>query len=108
MRNMVQSGVTLTFAAPYAVASGGGVKVGALFGVASYPAALGIDVELVTEGVFTLPRAGAALMPGDPVYWDDTGKTVTSSAAGNSMIGVATTAAAADAPTADVRLNGSF
>lgn len=108
MKNMVQRGDTLTFAAPYAVASGGGVKVKALFGVASYPAALGDLVELVTVGVFELPRAGAALDAGDPVYWDDAGKTVTGAATGNMRIGVATVAAAADAPTATVRLNASF
>lgn len=108
MRNMVQRGDTLTFQAPYDVASGGGCKVGALFGVASYPAAAGVEVELVTVGVFTLPRTGAALGPGDPVYWDDTGRAVTGAATGNMRIGIATVAAAADAPTANVRLNGSF
>lgn len=108
MRNFVQRGDTLTFAAPYALASGSGTKVGALFGVASYPADPGFEVELVTVGVFTLPRTGAALAAGDPVFWDDTNKAVTASGTGNTRIGVATVPAAADSPTADVRLNGSF
>lgn len=109
MRNFVQRGDTLTFPAPYAVASGGGAQVGAAFGVASYPADPGVDVELVTVGVFTLPRTGAALNPGDPVFWDDGNKVVTGAGgAGLLRIGIATTPAAADSPTADVRLNGSF
>lgn len=109
MRNYVQQGGTLTFSAPYAVASGGGCKVGALFGVASYPADPGVDVELVTVGVFTLPRTGAALAAGDPVFWDDSNKVVTGTGGtGLLRIGIATVPAAADSPTAAVRLNGSF
>ena len=109
MRNFVQHGNTMTFPAPYAVDSGGGAQVGSAFGVASYPADPGVDVELVLEGVFTLPRTGAALNAGDPVFWDDTGKAVTGAgSAGMLRIGIAATPAAADSPTADVRLNGSF
>ena len=99
---------TLTFAAPYELKSGDGCKVNALFGVAEYPASPGVLVELVTVGVFRFPRAGAALEPGAAVYWDDTAKVATGTATGNLKIGVATIAAPADSPTAEVRLNGSF
>ena len=108
MKNFVQTGDTLTFAAPYDLKPGDGAKVSALFGVASYPAAAGVEVELVVEGVFTLPRAGAEMLPGDPVYWDDAAKVVTRSATGTLRIGVATVAAAADSPTANVRLSAAF
>ena len=113
MQNYVQRGDTLTFVPPRAVASGDGVQIGALFGVASYPADPSLDpeveVEVVTVGVFTLPRTGAALNPGDPVFWDDSNKVVSGTGGtGLLRIGIATTAAAADSPTADVRLNGSF
>lgn len=108
MQNFVQHGNTLTFLAPYPLVSGSGAKVGALFGVASYPADVGVEVELVTEGVFLLPRTGAALAAGDLVYWDDSNKVVTGSGTGMLRIGIATVAADASSPTAAVRLNGSF
>ena len=108
MRNYIQRGETLTVPAPYAVASGGGCKVSAGFGVAAYAADPGVNVELDLVGTFELPRTGAALAYFDPVYWDDAGKAVTSVATGNMRIGIAAVPAAADSPTAQVRLNGSF
>ena len=113
MRNFVQRGDTLTFVPPRAVASGDGVQIGAVFGVASYPADPALDPEVEVEldlvGVFTLPRTGAALAFGDPVFWDDTNKAVTGTGGtGMLRIGIASEPAAADAPTAAVRLNGSF
>lgn len=108
MKNHVQAGHTLTFAAPYRLASGDGCKIGALFGVASYPIHTGGEAELVTVGVFTLPRKGDEISAGDAVYWDDLERAATSTATGNLKIGVATVAAAANSPTVDVRLNGSF
>ena len=107
MQNHIQRGDTLTFAAPYALASGSGCQVGDLFGVASYPAAEGVEVELVTVGVFRLPRAGAAVQAGAAVFWDDAAKVVSTAATGL-RIGVATAAEPADSPSVQVRLNGSF
>lgn len=109
MRNFVQRGDTLTAVLPSAVDSGGGVKIGAVFGIATYPADPGVEVELDLVGVFTLPRTGAALAFGDPVFWDDTNKVVTGTGGtGLLRIGIAAEPAAADSPTAAVRLNGSF
>ena len=39
MKNFIQPGDSLTVSAPYAVTSGQGVLVGALFGIAAYDAA---------------------------------------------------------------------
>ena len=109
MRNFVQPGESLTLAAPYALLSGQGAKLGSIFGVAAEDAASGATVDLVTEGVFTLPKVSAlALAAGDPVYWDDTAKLVTATAPGNQRIGVAIGAASNPSGTVDVRLNGSF
>ena len=44
MQNYVHKGETLTVVAPYAVKSGGGVKVGNLFGVAVYDVLLGASL----------------------------------------------------------------
>jgi predicted RecA/RadA family phage recombinase len=47
MKNYVHEGQTLTVVAPYAVSSGGGVKVGNLFGVAVYDAAQNASLEIM-------------------------------------------------------------
>ena len=49
--------------------------VGSLFGVAAYTAAEGEPLELVTIGVFRLPKAGPAVFtPGARVAWDAAAK----------------------------------
>jgi len=109
MQNYVQKGENLTIAAPYDVASGGGVKAGLIFGVATADALSGADVDLVTVGVFDLPKVSTDVFAvGAAVYWNDTTKLVTSTASGNTKIGVAVTAAANPSGTVNVRLNGTF
>jgi predicted RecA/RadA family phage recombinase len=115
MQNYVHKGETLTVVAPYAVKSGGGVKVGNLFGVAAYDAALNASLEIAAMGVFDLAKDTSTFTSGDAVYWDDTNKVATSTSAGNLVIGTAELAqangvaapggASGDA-TVRVRLNG--
>lgn len=109
MRNFVQTAVLITVAAaPYVVASGGGCLVGALFGVAQAAAANGAQVVLETQGVFDLPKAaGDTPAVGAKVYWNDAAKSVTTTAAGNTLIGCAIKAALAGDATVRVRLNGT-
>ncbi|MFD0933866.1 DUF2190 family protein [Methylobacterium trifolii] len=107
MKNFVQDGNVMTVPAPYSVASGGGVLVGSLFGVAAYAAAQGAPVEIVTGGVFDLPKVGGDTPAiGGKLYWNDATKTVSTTAAGNTLIGVAATAALGNAVAARIRLNG--
>lgn len=109
MKNFVQPGENLTVPAPAAVASGDGVKVGNIFGVASYDAEGGADVALVTVGCFEMPKiATDALAIGDPVYWRSSDGLVTGTASGNTKIGVAVSAAPNPSGTVRVRLNGTF
>lgn len=108
MRNFVQDGEVLTLTAPYAVASGGGAKVGSIFGVACGTVADAAEGEFAVVGVFDLPKASGAITQGAKVYWDDTNKVVTGTASGNTLIGVAVKAAASGDATVRVRLNGSF
>jgi predicted RecA/RadA family phage recombinase len=89
MQNYVHRGETLSVAAPYAVNSGGGVKAGSIFGVAVYNAVLGASLEIMVEGVFDLAKDTSTFNGGDKVYWDDTNKVATSTATGNSLIGIA-------------------
>jgi predicted RecA/RadA family phage recombinase len=109
MKNKVQEGDILTLAAPYAVASGAGALIGAIFGVAQTTIANGATGAFHTEGVFTLAKTSAqAWTVGARVYWDDTNKVVTTTASGNTLIGVAMAAAVNPSSTGVVRLNGSF
>ncbi|HEV7658827.1 MAG TPA: DUF2190 family protein [Allosphingosinicella sp.] len=104
-KNFVQPGETLPLTAPYDVVSGGGMLVGALFAVALNTALSGAAVEGRTVGVFDLAKtASNTFTQGAKVYWDNTAKTVTSTSSGNTLIGVATQAAAGADATARVRL----
>lgn len=111
MKNFVQPGNTLTLTAPYAVASGDGLLVGSMFGVAAGDAESGATVEAALTGLFDLTKVGSqAWTVGDKVYWDDTNKRCTTVATDNTLIGVAVEAVAGGAgdTIGRVRLNGSF
>ena len=111
MKTYVQPGNTITLTAPYAVASGDGLLVGSIFGVASGTAALGESVETALTGVFDITKIGSqAWTAGAKIYWDDTNKRTTNVATSNTLIGVATEAVAGGAgdTIGRVRLNGAF
>lgn len=107
MKNFIQTGVNITVAAPAAVASGAGVLVGKMFGFASADAASGAEVTIVRQGVFGAPKVtGQSWTVGAAVYWDSAAKKVTTTAGGNQMIGCAVVAAASDATSGTVLLDG--
>lgn len=90
MKNQIQSDEIVTLAAPYAVNSGAGALVGALFGVAGTTLANGETGAFVTRGVFDLTKVGSqAWTVGAKVYWDNTNKYCTTTSSGNTLIGVA-------------------
>lgn len=95
MKNYIQPGEKITVPAPDAVASGDGVLVGSLFGVAATAAASGDDVTIVRKGAFGMKKLSAqAWTVGAKVYWDDTAKQCTTVATSNTLIGYAAEAAA--------------
>ena len=104
MKNFVQQGENLTLTAPRTLTSGAGFLVGSIFAVASNAAANGAPVVGVTEGVFDLPKATGAITAGAKVYWDNTAFNVSTTATNNTLIGVATQAAASNDATARVKL----
>ena len=111
MKNSVQPGNTITLTAPYAVASGDGLLVGSIFGIATGTAALGESVETALVGVFGITKIGSqAWVVGAKVYWDNTNKRCSTVATDNTLIGVATEVVAGGAgdTVGRVRLNGSF
>jgi predicted RecA/RadA family phage recombinase len=106
MTNFVKSGDNLTLAAPYNVLSGGGFKVGNVFGVAANDTLSGADVECDVEGVYDLTKDSSTFAQGDLAYWDDSAKKVTSTVGGNLLIGAVEVAAATGAATVRVNLFG--
>lgn len=111
MKNYVQPGNTITLTAPYAVESGDGLLVGAIFGVATGAAANGDPIEAALVGVFDLTKVGSqAWAVGDKVYWDNTAKQATKTATDNTLIGTAVEAVGSGAgeTVGRVRLNASF
>jgi predicted RecA/RadA family phage recombinase len=108
VKNLIRDGRVLELAAPHAVASGGGMKIGAIFGVAVVGAAQGVTVEVATAGVHNLPKVAAqAWAVGEAVFWDDNLKLCTATAAGNMRIGTAAAAAGRWSAKGCVRLDGT-
>lgn len=109
MNNFKQKGDVLTFAAPYAVASGAGFLVGSIFAVATNAAASGASVEGLTEGVVELTALSTdTTTVGAKVYWDNTNKRITTTSAGNTLVGVAMNAKTSGQLTCLVYLDGSI
>lgn len=107
MKNYVQRGENITVPATAAVASGEPVVIGALVGIAAGDAEIGADLDMVTAGVFDLPKVGAdAFDIGDVAYLDAATKLMTNNdAAGtNPRFGVAVTVAGATTGSVHIRL----
>jgi len=109
MKTYVQEGDILTLTAPYAVAAGGGVLVGKIFGIAQSTAANGALVDVVREGVFTHAKTSAqAWTEGAAIYWDNTGKVFTTVATANTLVGAAAAVAVNPSATGNVLLDGAI
>lgn len=107
MKNYVQPGDIVTVDAPYAVASGQGLTVAALFGVAMSDAAEGTPVPIKTTGVFDLEKVeNSEFWPGSRVYWsfEDRVCQFTDGGANTLLIGVAIKYDSPESPTVRVRL----
>lgn len=93
MKNYVQDGRALDLVAPYAVTSGGGMKVGAIIAIAACDAALSAVVAGYTTGVYDATSdTGTAWAVGDVVYWDDAAKRFTKTTTSNTKAGYAVAA----------------
>lgn len=90
MKGYIQDGDTLPFTAPYDVPAGGGVLVGALFLVAIAAVLSGGSGQGRRRGVMDVPKAtGEAWTQGVKIYWDNTAKKLTTTAASNTLVGAA-------------------
>lgn len=105
-KNYIGPGDHLTVTAPYAVTSGQGVLVGALFGIASHDAANGAAVVIHTDGVYDITKEPAlAISAGARVFWDNTNRRITTTLTSNFCVGMATIAAAGGDANVRVILN---
>lgn len=108
MKNLVQTrGDTITVPASANTTGGEVVVIGSLKGVAAGDAAIGEALDVVTVGVFELPKVGVNVFAiGAPVYYDAGDKLVTSDpdSGANQLIGIAVTAAANPSATVRVKL----
>jgi len=107
MKNYVQKGDVLPFAAPYAVAAGDGALIGALFGVAVNGLGNGETGDFLLDGVFDLKKEAALAIStvGARVFWDNSAKCVTTTTTSNYCIGYAVVAALAGDATVRVKLD---
>jgi predicted RecA/RadA family phage recombinase len=87
------------------VTSGLGAQVGKFFGIALQDTTSGVAGEFAVEGVFGIVKDASVFSVGDNVYWDNTGKTITSTANSNLLIGTASAAALTGDATGTVRLS---
>ena len=106
--NHIQEGEVLTLTAPYAVNSGDGALVGAIFGIAITTLANGASGAFAIEGVFKVTALSTdVIAQGAKVYWDNTNKRMTGTASGNTLVGAATVAKANGETTVTVLLDGA-
>lgn len=106
MKNFVRNGGNPTFTAPAGgVVSGSVYKIGVAIVVACATVAAGQPFAGKTLGEFTMPAAtGQAWTEGALVYWDDTAKNLTTTAASNQKAGYATVAKLSAAATGTIEL----
>ena len=94
MKTFIQEGNIITVTAAANIASGDGVLVGGIFGVAAADAVAGEEVEIATVGVYELPKLSTAVIAqGDRVAWDAAANQINLPAVGLYPVGIATEAA---------------
>ena len=105
MQNFVNEGETITVLATAAAVTGGvPVVINDIVVIPKFSAAIGEDYVASTFGVFTLAKAVGAINQGVKVYWDNVAKNVTTTSAGNTLLGRAWAAALSADTTIPVRL----
>jgi predicted RecA/RadA family phage recombinase len=91
MKNeILQNADTIQLTAPYALDPGNGALIGATFAVSLAKLANGEIGQFRRKGMFSFPKAttaGTGGAQGALAYWNNTAKSVTASASGNTLIG---------------------
>lgn len=104
--NFVQEGKTLNYTPSGAdVASGDFVVIGAIGAVAKTTIADGKTGAVHITGVFSVAKASGAVTQGQKLYWNSSNSNLTTTASGNTLVGVAAEAAASGDATVKILLN---
>lgn len=103
--NYVQEGKALNYTAGADIKSGDFVLIGALGGVAKTDIANGKSGAVHVKGVFSVAKASGAITQGAKLYWNSTNSNLTTTASGNTFVGVAAEAAASGDATVKLLLN---
>lgn len=108
MKNFIQEGKVVTAVAPTGgVTSGIAVVIGALCLIPAVSAAEGEEFEGCTEGVYTFPKVQADTPAQFAKAYLKSDGNVTTTASGNTLIGVFMVAGDGTQTTAAIRLNGA-
>ena len=104
--NYVQEGKTLDYTASGAdIKSGDFVLMGAIAGIAKTDIADGKTGAVHVSGVFSIAKATGAITQGQKLSWNNTNKNLTTTASGNTIVGVAAAPAASADASAKLLLN---
>ncbi len=104
--NYIQDGKILNYTpSGSSVVSGAVVVMGNIAGIALTDIADGATGAVQISGVFSLPKASGAITLGAKLYWDSTNSNLTTTASGNTIIGVAASAQASGDTTVNLLLN---
>jgi predicted RecA/RadA family phage recombinase len=104
-KNYVQDGKTLNYTAGADIASGDFVLIGALGAVAKTDIANGKTGAVHVCGVFSVPKASGAITQGAKLYWSAANSNLTTTASGNTFVGLAAEAAASGDASVKILLN---
>lgn len=104
--NYIQEGKALNYTPSGAdVASGDFLVIGAIGAVAKTDIADGKTGAVHISGVFSVAKASGAITQGAKLYWNSTNSNLTTTASGNTLVGVAAAAAASGDATVPLLLN---
>ena len=105
-KNFVQEGSALNYTASGAdVASGDFVLIGSLGGIAKSDIADGKTGAVHIRGVFSVAKASGTVTQGQKLYWSSTNSNLTTTASGNTFVGIASEAAASGDASVKILLN---
>jgi predicted RecA/RadA family phage recombinase len=104
--NFIQEGKALNYTPSGAdVSSGDLVVIGTIAGIAKTDIADGKTGAVHVSGVFSVAKATGAITQGAKLYWSSANSNLTTTASGNTLVGVAAAAALSADATVPLLLN---
>lgn len=104
--NYIQEGKALNYTPSGAdVSSGDLVVIGTIAGIAKTDIADGKTGAVHVSGVFSVAKASGAVSQGAKLYWSSANSNLTTTASGNTLVGVAAAAALSGDATIPLLLN---